>query len=299
MLYTLENESLTVRISDHGAELRSVVDRVSGREYLWQGNPAIWDEHSPLLFPFCGRLKNAEYTYHGKTYPMGVHGFLKETDLPAPTVSGNTMTFTLTETEETLAHYPFRFTLTLVYRLEGRTLSFFATVKNTGDETLPFAFGGHPGIAIRMKNDDIAAGTAIRFDGDVSNAEVYPLINGPFASPVGRSFPMKNGTLPLDNALLDEYNTLILKNVPETVTLTQTDGLKVGLTRSETLPYFCLWKSTKKGADYICLEPWSGTPSDGLSDEVLEDRPGLCRVKVGESENFSYTLTFSDKGDEH
>lgn len=299
MLYTLENEHLTVKISAHGAEVHSVVDRVSGREYIWQGNPAIWDEHSPLLFPFCGRLKNAEFTYRGKTYPMGIHGFLKDTDLPAPAVNGSTMTFTFTETEETLAHYPFRFTLTLVYRLEGRTLSLSATVKNTGDETLPVAFGGHPGIAIRMENGDIAAGTAVHFDGDVSGAEVYPLINGPFASPVGRPFPTEDGTIPLDNALLDEYKTVILKNVPGTVTLTQTDGLSVRQTRSETLPFFCLWKSTAKGADYICLEPWSGTPNDGLSDEVLEDRPGLCRVKVGESESFSYTLTFSDKGEKH
>ena len=35
MIHTLENEFLTVKISDLGAELKSAVCRADGCEYLW------------------------------------------------------------------------------------------------------------------------------------------------------------------------------------------------------------------------------------------------------------------------
>ena len=294
MEYTLKNKELTVKISSHGGEVLSIVDRLSGREYIWQGHPDIWDEHAPLLFPFCGRLKNAEFSYRGKVYPMGIHGFLKETELPDGTQEADTLTFVLTETDETLAHYPFAFRLTLCYRLDGRTLSLFATVENTGACELPFAFGGHPGLAIRMEKGDIAGGTTVRFEGDVSGAEIYPLVNAVFTSKAGESFPIPNGELSLDNALFDRHKTLILKHVPKTATLSQTDGLSVSITRSESLPFFCLWKSTAEGASYVCLEPWSGTPNDGVADEALEERPRMCRLPAGGRENFAFSLTFRD-----
>lgn len=296
MRFTLKNDELSVVVSSHGGEVCSVTDRKSGREYLWQGVPEIWDEHSPLLFPFCGRLKNAEYRYQDKVYPMKLHGFLRESDLSAPEQTENSLTFSFSETKETLAHYPFPFTLTLLYRLDGRTLSVFATVKNTGDETLPFAFGGHPGISVRMENGDFAEGTELRFTGDVSCAEVFPLMNGSFVSQTGTPFSLPNGVLLLKNALFEKDDTVVLKDVPQTATLTQPDGLTVTISRSENLPYFCLWKSTAERASYVCLEPWSGTPNDGCSDEILESRPGLFRLPKGECETFSYSLTFSDRG---
>lgn len=294
MEYTLENKYLKAKISSHGGELCSVLDRVSGREYIWQGDPAVWEEHAPLLFPICGRLKGAEYAYRGKVYPMGLHGFLKESELTAEEASADSLTLLLTENDKTLAHYPFSFRLTLCYRLTGRTLSLTATVENTGEETLPFAFGGHPGIALRMENDDIAEGTLLHFGEDARGIEVYPLVNGPFTCPTGEPFPMPNGELPLNNALFDTYQTLILKHTPHTATLTQTDGLCVSITHSENLPFFCLWKSTDKGASYVCLEPWSGTPNDGVADEVFDTRPNMCRLPAGGREDFVFSLNFRD-----
>ena len=47
MNYTIENEELTLNVSSHGAEIRSLKDKKTGREYMWwQGVP-----HS---VPHCG-----------------------------------------------------------------------------------------------------------------------------------------------------------------------------------------------------------------------------------------------------
>ena len=37
---TLTNKFLTVAIANHGAELQSIKNNVTGREYLWHGNHA-------------------------------------------------------------------------------------------------------------------------------------------------------------------------------------------------------------------------------------------------------------------
>ena len=74
----IANEFLTVTLSPQGAELQSVKGAVSGLEYLWQADPKVWGRHAPVLFPFVGRSKNDQYTYQGKTYPMGQHGFARD-----------------------------------------------------------------------------------------------------------------------------------------------------------------------------------------------------------------------------
>lgn len=294
--YHLKNEFLSVTVSQRGGELLSVCDRQSGREYLWRADPAVWGEHAPLLFPFCGRLKNAEYSYRGSIYPMGLHGFLRGTLLPPPVCEEKSLTFTLCESAETLRIYPFPFRLTLVYRLEGRKLSLLAAVENTGEAELPFAFGGHPGIAVKSAGGDLLEGTLLRFSSGTGAVEIYPLVNSSFVPSEGVPFPMTEDTLPITNELFRTYDTVILKNAPPSATLTQPDGLSVTIERGETLPYFCLWKSTAEGADYVCLEPWSGTPQDGVTDEMLETHRGLCRLAPAETREFSFSLTFTDGG---
>ena len=51
----MENEKLRVQISDHGAELCSIYDKETDREAVWIGDPAFWNRHAPVLFPFVGK----------------------------------------------------------------------------------------------------------------------------------------------------------------------------------------------------------------------------------------------------
>ena len=55
MLYELKNERLTVKVSDQGGTLWSILDR-DGTEYLWQGDPRYWEDRGPNLFPYIARL---------------------------------------------------------------------------------------------------------------------------------------------------------------------------------------------------------------------------------------------------
>lgn len=77
MQTTISNEFLTVTIDTHGAEVVSVKNS-KGEELIWQADPAIWDRHSPVLFPWAGRLANGELVHNGKHYSGGQHGFIRD-----------------------------------------------------------------------------------------------------------------------------------------------------------------------------------------------------------------------------
>ena len=74
----MENENLRVQISDHGAELSSIYDKAADREAVWIGDPAFWNRHAPVLFPFVGKVNGGFYTHKGVKYPMGQHGFARD-----------------------------------------------------------------------------------------------------------------------------------------------------------------------------------------------------------------------------
>ena len=55
-IHTIENDVLRVSVADEGAELVSVLDKRSGEERIWQADPAVWNRHAPILFPFVGKV---------------------------------------------------------------------------------------------------------------------------------------------------------------------------------------------------------------------------------------------------
>ena len=61
MEWIIENEILRVTVSGHGAELTSVCKKETGEELLWTADPSVWGRHAPLLFPYCGKLKDGRY----------------------------------------------------------------------------------------------------------------------------------------------------------------------------------------------------------------------------------------------
>ena len=74
MIHELKSDKLTVKISERGAELKSVSSE--SEEYMWSGNPMYWEDVAPVLFPVCGRLLDSRYTFDGKEYKINKHGYV-------------------------------------------------------------------------------------------------------------------------------------------------------------------------------------------------------------------------------
>ncbi len=291
MDYTLKTDKMTFTVRDRGAELISAIG-ADGEEFLWGANPEIWGEHSPVLFPLCGRLFGGCYTYRGKRYEMGCHGFYSSS---LPTLTERTdasLTFVLTENEDTLKVYPFPFCIRLTYTANSDTLTVSALIENTGEDILPFMYGAHPSFAVPMDKglsfEDFKVDLG---DGDIT---LYREQNGPFVCPIGEKFQTENGVFHLNNDEICSYGTVILSGVGGKVSLcSDKSSRSVALTFSDDFKYFCIWKSNAEGASYLCLEPWSGVPGDGATDECFETRGSMVRLMPGEKKHFVYTMKFS------
>lgn len=56
-MYQIANEELILEVTEQGAEMKSLKDRASGREYLWCGDAKYWKRTAPVLFPLVVRIQ--------------------------------------------------------------------------------------------------------------------------------------------------------------------------------------------------------------------------------------------------
>src|SRR4051794_18459768 len=145
-LVTITDAALTARVNPLGAELWSLTD-ADGREYMTSADPAFWTGHAPLLFPIVGALKRGTYRLAGREYALPKHGFARTSRFDVEELGPNSVLFRLTDSEESRAVYPFAFALDARFTLSGHTLAVVVTVRNDGDQPMPFSFGFPPAFA--------------------------------------------------------------------------------------------------------------------------------------------------------
>ncbi len=278
---------MTVTVDTHGAEVVSAVG-ADGHEYVWSGE--AWSGHAPLLFPICGRILNGRYTSGGKEYEMLSHGFAKRSEFKVVEASDSRITLSLESNDATKAMYPFDFLLTATYELDGERLTAEFEVKNTGDKVMPYMLGWHPGFTLGGEG---AIGGFTLDLGECSPI-LHPLANGPFLSSIELPFPLNGGKYALCEKQIYENDTLILTGTNGKCKLSgEGDNHTVELTWSDNLPYFCIWKAPDSEARFICLEPWSDVPADGITPEDFDTRK-MSRLPVGKWENYTYTVKFGN-----
>ena len=143
----IENEYLIVEINERGAELIRIFSKKNGVEYLWDGDPAYWKKHSPVLFPFIGRMKDQKYTYRGRTFDAEKHGFVSVTDFSVEDKGADHVVFSFSGEDKS---YPFPLTFKMIYRLDENRLEMSAYIENGSDRPMPYAIGFHPGFKIPL-----------------------------------------------------------------------------------------------------------------------------------------------------
>jgi galactose mutarotase-like enzyme len=271
MNYTIKYGSYEATVSSYGAELISL--KKDGRECLWEADVRYWGEHAPVLFPVCGKLKNSSYSYGGKSYHMDGHGFLKCSNLALLEKSESRVSLALRENEETLKIYPFNFEVICSYELSDKGLCTTFKVTNTGEKIMPYMFGWHPGFTLPTDEGAGIEDYYLYFDGKSSLTEELLYKGEPFVSGKFQEVLLENSKFyikedfvyPRDTVLLFGHgNKCVLKN--------DKNGFTVDFSWSENLQLLAVWKRANSGARYICLEPWTGTPNDGRTDENFETR---------------------------
>lgn len=269
MTVMIENEHLRALISEHGAELTSLVERESSREYVWNGDARYWKRHAPVLFPIEGKLRDDRYVAGGREYHMTQHGFARDSDFDVCENSGNRVVLELRSSEQTKKVYPYDFCLKITYELEGHVLKTGYEVENTGSGTMYFGLGAHPAFSTLLKKND-------SFDDYEIEIEPTTLTRIPLKNSLidpKNAYEETCRTLPVTHELF-RNDALIydLKQKPCSFTLKSRKhghGVTVSSPDSKALG---VWSSWPAEGQFVCIEPWWSVADTIDSDGNFETK---------------------------
>jgi galactose mutarotase-like enzyme len=280
MIYSLENNILSVAISTRGAELQSIIHKDFGLEYMWSGDPKFWGKKSPVLFPIVGELKNNSYQYKDKSYQLNRHGFARDMVFEVTKQDKEGIVFTLNSNEETFAKYPFQFSFSVGYKLDSNRLSVIYVVRNTGKEEMLFSVGGHPAFKIPLVDGTTFEDYFLEFN-HFENASRWPVSKDGLIKDTPIQVIEHTDKLPLKKSLFYE-DALVFKHLLSRsiyiLSSKTSHGLKVNF---HGFPYLGVWSA--KDADFVCIEPWCGIADSGNGSGNLADKEGINILSPGMS----------------
>lgn len=288
MKHTIENSFLTVIVDEMGAELTSVTK--DNKEYIWQGNPAYWPRRTPVLFPIVGSLKNKEFIHQGKAYPMNQHGFARDMAFTLKARTKDSLLFSLSSNEETFEKYPFHFTLEIGYILKENHLTVTWMVKNTGNETMYFSIGAHPGFTCPLNPSDKQSDYFLDFhtEGNLTTSRIG---EGGLVASYDHPVNLTHGLIPIHEHLFDNDALIIENNQCHRVSLLTPDK-KPYVTVDFDAPIFGVWSSVGKCAPFVCIEPWYGRCDAADFNGELKERAYGNTLASGAGFTADYTMTF-------
>lgn len=288
MEYTIQNDYLTVSISDMGAELMSIKSK-DGCEYLWQGDSKYWSGRAPIMFPICGRLFGGEYTYLGKTYTLPNHGFARKSLFALKSASLSFVTLELTSNEETKKVYPFDFVLDVTFSLKDNSLNVKYEVKNTDDKEIIFSIGGHPAFNVPLDKGLSFEDFYVEFN-KRCNAVRVDFSPTCFLTHNDKPYnPKGTKRIDLRHDLFDD-DAIFLYNVSKEITLASDKSQRSVTMSFDGMKYIGLWHAVKTDAPYVCIEPWTSVPAtDGQIDDLLT-KEEMVHLPIGYTYKNSYSV---------
>ena len=279
-LHVIENEYMTVKINDAGAELWELWNKKTGEQIIWDGRPEVWNRRTPVLFPFVGRVTENAYVYQGNTYPMGQHGFARDMRFAMVEKGDDYVIHELRADAGTKKRYPFDFAFRVTHRLDGENLLVAWEVKNCGDETMYFRIGGHPGFALPDMEKEDDAVYSLYFPGQ--ERLTYLLVD--MATGLGKpqqtwELSLSQGRCPIGRHMFDQDALVFDGGQITEVSILRPDGSQYVTLAGADFASFGIW--AKPGAPFVCLEPWAGRCDNQDSTQELEQKPGMNRLEAG------------------
>jgi len=268
-IISLSNDVISAQINTLGAELCSLKN-TENKDFIWEGDPAYWGKHSPVLFPIVGTLKNNTYTHNNKEYILTRHGFARDMEFELVDQTANTATFSIQSNSTTLASYPFQFELQIQYTLFHSTLEIAYKVINKDNSAIPFSIGAHPAFALPGNFENYS----LEFE-KVEPLE-YTLLENDLVSTQTETIATNSNFVPLTHKLFERDALIFKKLQSKSLTIVEKEipRLKVHF---EDFPNLGIW--TKVGAPFLCIEPWFGYSDTTETNGNLFEKEGIIVLK--------------------
>ncbi len=288
-MHILKNETLTVQVKEHGAELASI--KKGSTEYLWQADPSFWGRHSPVLFPIVGSVWEKKYRVEGKEFELGQHGFARDMDFEFVEGNESEVRYRLVSNEDTLKKYPWPFVLGISYRLHDNKLDVIWEVTNPGNEDMYFQIGAHPAFNYPEYQQDKKERGFLSFDRNEGLECIRIKEKG--CVDVDTKYPLEvpqDGMVELTNDYFDIIDTLMMQDsqIGE-VTYYKTDRTP-WLKLTFDAPVVGIWSPPAKNAPFICLEPWYGRCDKAGYEGDYRDKEWINRLEPGKTFKGIYTI---------
>jgi galactose mutarotase-like enzyme len=284
---SIESVELQATISSLGAELVSLRDS-NGFDYLWNGDPAWWPSHAPILFPIVGEVREGALKVDGKLYPIGRHGFARGSMFEVVRAERTRCSFQLCANDQTRAHYPFEFALNVDYEVVGHQLRLRAEVMNRGEDVMPVSLGFHPAFRWPLVPGVPREAYAISFE-KPEDKPIRRLASGLLAADAIPS-PVHDKKLGLTDALFINDALIFDRLSSRRVIYRASTGPSIEV-QFDSMPHLGIW--SKPGAGFVCIEPWQGFASPEDFDGELKDKPGMTLAPPGTTKRFEIAVGVS------
>lgn len=286
MNITLISEDYRITVNTLGAELKSFQDP-SGKEFIWNSDPAHWMRSSPLLFPTIGNVRNNKTIINGSQYPMPKHGFCKDMEFDIVSQGINYATFALTSNEETLKYYPYAFELRLTYELHRNSLRMTYQVLNKSKDSMYYHLGAHPGFMCPLEEGETLEDYVLEFEKKENISSIlYDTKQLCFSSSKSYVCLKDSSLLPLTSELFDHDAVYLRHTNSHAVSLLHPDTKKGIHLRYPDFSSIAFWTPVGGKSPFLCLEPWNGAAIFDDEDDSFCHKRDIQVLKPKESSTY-------------
>ncbi len=272
----LRNEFWSARISETGAELKSLASLSSGQEHIWHGDPAWWNGSAPVLFPVIGGLKDGRYTHEGRQYKLPSHGFARASEFTVTRSAAEEVELALRSSAKTREAYPFDFSLTVSFVLERSGLSARYRVQNTGSKRMYFSIGSHPAFVIPFAGG-VLENYYLVFEREETLSRWF-FKDGMITAGKTEEMLENSRVLSFTRSSFDQGIMIFKHPRSRELTIANSRNARVLRVVTEGVPCLGIW--TKPGsAPFLCIEPWHGIPDMSDASGNLAEKEGIMALE--------------------
>lgn len=238
--------------------------RHKGTEFLYKDEDNLHSAERPrcgipFLFPIFGRLKDSCYRWEGREYAMDIHGFGHTSRWSVQEHQPDSLVLVLDANAQTLSQYPFRFRVTLTFRVGEGVLTITQRYENQDSVPLPYNYGFHPYFLTEKPEN-------IRVETTADTFFDFAVGGRPFGHD-RVSITVPNGAPEAGAALMGVRGPTILQNAAE--------GRQLTMEFDDSFHTHVLWTQACKR--FLCVEPVNGS-ADGLNTGIyMTLQPGEQR----------------------
>lgn len=275
-MITMRNGFWGARISETGAELKSLACLATGQEYIWSGDSAWWTGSAPVLFPIIGGLKGGKYSWEGGEYRLPSHGFARTSEFAVTRAGEDFAELTLESGPKTREAYPFDFVLTVSFRLEQSGIAVRYDVTNGGSGRMYFSIGSHPAFVVPFAGG-VLENYYVLFEKEES-LERWFFNDGVIEAGRTEEAFENSRVISLSRKIFDRGILIFKHPASREFAIACSRSSRSVRIVTDGVPYVGIW-SKPGGAPFLCIEPWHGIPDMSDATGNIVDKEGIMALE--------------------